>query len=352
MTDAAPDQSRIFIVDDEEANVRLLERMLTRAGYAQVVGVTDPREALSRYLEVQPDLVLLDLHMPHPDGFEVMEQLTRLKTEHEFVPILVLTADITREGKQRALAAGAKDFLTKPFDQTEVLLRIRNLLDTRILHQQLQNYNRTLEQKVRQRTRQLEEAQIEILERLAAVGEYREDTTGQHTQRVGHAVALIAEALGLPDHQVQLIRRAAPLHDVGKIGISDQILLKPGKLTADEFEVMKTHTTIGAKMLSGSRFPLLQLAERIALTHHERWDGRGYPQGLRGAAIPVAGQIVAIADVFDGLIRERPYKRAWSVDEALAEIERQKGRQFSPRCVWAFLEIAPRLAERDAAAVT
>jgi putative two-component system response regulator len=251
----------------------------------------------------------------------------------------MLTADVSAETKQQALAFGAKDFVTKPFELTEVRLRIKNLLETRFLHLQLQGQNQLLEIKVRERTRDLEEARIESLQRLSLAAEFRDDATGQHTQRVGRVSALLAQALGLPDELVQLVRLAAPLHDVGKIGIADAILLKPGKLDPDEFRVMTTHTTIGGHILSGSQSPLLQLAEQIALSHHECWDGGGYPLGLRGEDIPLAGRIVSVADVFDALTHRRPYKEAWPAGDAAAEIERQGRSKFDPRVVEAFLKL-------------
>ncbi|MGH2371927.1 MAG: HD domain-containing phosphohydrolase, partial [bacterium] len=237
---------------------------------------------------------------------------------------------------QRALAGGAKDFLTKPVDATEVVLRIRNLLETRMLHLQLQDQNEILEEKVLDRTRELEQAQIEILERLALAAEYRDDDTGQHTYRVGETSGHIARALVLPDAQVELIRRAAPLHDVGKIGIPDNILLKPGKLTPDEFEVMKTHTTIGVRILSGSKFPLLQLAREIALAHHERWDGAGFPEGLTGEAIPLEARIVAVADAYDAMTSNRPYRKALSREEAWGILWDGAGTQWDEHIVEAF----------------
>lgn len=330
--------ARILIVDDEPVNIRLLERTLTQVGYHQIEGTTDPRRALELYNEFDPDLILLDILMPYLDGFAVMERLQLQIPPGAYLPILVLTADINNETKQRALAAGAKDFLTKPFDRSEVLLRIANLLETRFLYAQLQGQNQMLEEKVSERTRALQEAQVEILERLALAAEYRDDNTGQHTRRVGHYAALIAQALGMSAGWVELIRRAAPLHDVGKIGIPDAILLKPDLLSDHEFDRVKAHTTIGVSILSGSRFALLKLAEEIALTHHERWDGGGYPAGLKGNQIPLAGRIVAVADVFDALTCDRPYKGCWSIDEAAAEIERQSGRQFDPMVVRAFKE--------------
>jgi putative two-component system response regulator len=316
--------ARILIVDDQEANVRLLEGILKRAaGYHALRSTTDPREVMSLYVEFQPDLILLDLHMPHVDGFAVMEQLKEIVPEDVFLPILVLTADVTPEAKQRALASGAKDFLAKPFDPTEVLLRIKNLLETRTLHLELRA--------------QLSDAHLEVIDRLAIAAEYRDDETGEHIKRVGQTSALVARALRLPPEQVLLIRRAATLHDVGKIGIPEHILLKPGRLTPDEFNVMKSHTTIGAKILSGGQFPLLQMAEVIALTHHERWDGSGYPRGLKGEATPLLGRIVAVADVFDILTHARPYKKAWLAEEAIAELQRVAGTQFDPSIVEAFL---------------
>lgn len=330
--------ARIFIVDDEPANVRLLERILEREGFTEIESTEDPRRFLALYNARRPDIVLLDLHMPGLDGFAVMEQLKGRIPEDDFVPILVLTADITPEARKRALRGGAKDFLTKPVDPTEVVLRIRNLLQTRHYYRQLQDQNQTLERKVSERTRALEQAQVEILERLARAAEYRDDETGHHAQRVGHASALIARKLGLPEEQVLLIRRAAPLHDVGKIGTPDSILLKPGKLTDEEFEEMKKHTSIGAGILSGSKFPVLQMAEEIALYHHENWDGSGYMR-MEGDIIPRSAQVVHAADVFDALTHERPYKPAWPVEEALAEIRNLTGQFFDPEVAEALFAV-------------
>jgi putative two-component system response regulator len=275
--------------------------------------------------------------MPHMDGLAVMDQLNEI-VEASYLPILMLTGDLTPEARREALSRGAKDFVNKPFNPDEVLLRIRTLLETRFLYLQIQSQNQILEAKVRERTRELEAAQIEIIERLARAAEFRDDNTGQHTERVGQMAALLARQLGLPDPQVSLIRRAAPLHDVGKIGIPDAVLLKLGKLTVEEFELVKTHTTIGARILSGSRFGVLRLAEEIAFSHHERWDGEGYV-GINKDQIPLAGRIVAVADVFDALTQKRPYKAAWPVAEAIAEIERQRSRQFDPEIVDAFLRV-------------
>ena len=329
--------ARILIVDDDPANVDVLRRILEQGGFTRIEWTNDSREACSTYVRVRPDLILLDLHMPEVEGSTVLDQLNAV-AEASYLPILILTADLSQEARRDALSRGAKDFLNKPFHSEEVLLRIRTLLETRFLYLQIQSQNQLLEEKVRQRTRELEAAQKEIIERLARAAEFRDDNTGQHTERVGQMSALLAKEIALPDADVALIRRAAPLHDVGKIGIPDSILLKLGKLTVEEFARVRTHTKIGQRILAGSRYALLQLAEQIALTHHERWDGSGY-EGLAGAGIPLAGRIVAVADVFDALTQKRPYKEAWPVEDAMAEIERERNRQFDASLVDAFLKV-------------
>jgi putative two-component system response regulator len=345
--------ARILIVDDEQANLMLLEHILEREGYTNFESVSDPRQVLPRFIAQPPDLILLDVRMPHLDGFAVMHQLRHRVSESVFLPIVILTADVNADTRQAALEYGAADFLAKPIDVTEVLLRIKNLLRTRFLHVQVQTHNQTLEQRVRERTRELEEAQIailtqtndlreaqvETLERLALAAEYRDDDTGQHVQRVSANSALIAAAMGMSDETVELLRKAAPLHDIGKIGIPDAVLLKRGQLTPEEREMMKGHTLIGARILSGSRFPLLQMAEEIALTHHEKWDGTGYSPGLGGENIPLPGRIVAVADVFDALTHKRPYKEAWAVAKAVSEITALSGTHFDPQVVEAFMTL-------------
>lgn len=332
------EQGRILVVDDQEANVMLLEKILQRGRFTELRTTTDARQALPLFLSFRPDLLLLDLHMPHLDGFAVMEQIRRRVPADDYVPILVLTADVTPEAKQRALAAGAKDFVTKPFDPSEVTLRVKNLLETRALHLRLQDQNARLERAIRERTRDLEDAHIDVLHRLARAAEIREDPTGDHVQRVGDLTASLAGSLGLASDLVELYRRAAQLHDVGKAAISDRILSKPGALTGAEMDVVKQHTLIGTQLLAGGRHRFLQLAEEIALTHHERWDGLGY-SGLSGAAIPLAGRIVAVADAFDAMTHDRPYRAAMSVDAARAEVSREAGRQFDPKIAEALLAL-------------
>jgi putative two-component system response regulator len=341
---------RIIAVDDEMSNLLLLKQILERDGYTHIELATDATLVPAMFRANRPDLVLLDLHMPGMDGFELMERLGPLAGERSGdepagrgkrteVPFLVLTADATPTTRRRALELGARDFLTKPLDRIELLLRVRNLLQVKLLQDRLQGQNQELEVKVAQRTRDLEQARLEMLERLALAAEYRDDDTQEHAWRLARTCVSIAVRLGLADVEVELIARAAPLHDVGKIGIPDAILLKPGRLTDAEFEVVKTHTTIGAEILAGSRSPLLRLAEKIAFSHHERWDGRGYPAGLYGETIPLVGRIVAVADVFDALTHERPYKAAWPVRAAVDEILSQVGRQFDPAVVGAFARL-------------
>jgi putative two-component system response regulator len=340
-------QARILIVDDEDANVLLLERHLGRAGYPNCKSTTDPRQVVDLYQAFHPDLILLDLMMPHLDGYAVMEQLRPHIAQCRYLPILVLTADMSTPARDKSLSMGAKDFLLKPFDITELLLRIHNLLETRFLYQEQQNQNEILEQRVQERTGELRQAQVEILERLARAAEYRDDDTGQHTQRVAQLAALIAQEFGLAPEHVELICKAAPLHDVGKIGISDLILLKPARLTPEEFDTIKTHPAIGAALLTGGASELIQLAENIAYSHHERWDGTGYPRGLRGEEIPLEGRILAIADVFDALTNERPYKKAWSPEQAREEIVRNAGTQFDPALVAAFERVFHQMQNSD-----
>jgi putative two-component system response regulator len=339
MIDLSVTASNILIIDDEEPNIRLLEFMLQSAGYKNVRGVSDPRRAVVACQEHTPDLILLDLHMPHISGLPLMKLLLEEFADHTYFPILVLTADLTPEAKRKALATGAKDFLPKPFDAAELLLRIRNLLATRALYKQIQLQNGQLTSRVEEGTRALANAEVEILERLARAAEYRDDETGQHTQRVGMLAAMIAEAAGQSADEVQLLRIAAPLHDVGKIGIPDRVLLKPGKLTPEELNIIRSHTAIGGEILAGSRFPVLQLARQIAVCHHERWDGTGYPQQISGESIPVAARVTAIADVFDALTHARPYKEAWPLERAIATIKHESGQHFDPALVSAFVSV-------------
>jgi putative two-component system response regulator len=331
--------SRILVVDDQEANALLLQAILARAGYRSVDVLTDPLAVVARCTEAPPDLLLLDWHMPGRSGAEILEAIAFLTDEPSWMPVLVLTADIAPDTKRRALSLGARDFLTKPIDVAEVLLRVRNLLQTRYLRIELQLHNDLLHERVQQRTVELEDAKLEMLDRLALAAEYRDDATGQHADRIGRTSELLALELGLPPAEATLIGHAARLHDIGKIGIADDLLLKPGAYSAEDFEAMKLHPTIGARILSGSTNELLMMAEQIALTHHERWDGHGYPGGLAGESIPLPGRVVTVADVFDALTHRRPYKEAWPIAAAEQEILQASGSKFDPLVVAAFARL-------------
>jgi len=329
-------RARVLLVDDDPANTTLLEMRLRRWGFHELTTTNDSHQVVQLCEELTPDLLLLDLHMPAPDGFALMQLLGEHIDAEVPMPVLVLTADGNSEAKRRALAAGARDFLTKPFDSEEVRLRVTNLLAVRFAQRGQRAHAAVLEQAVSDRTQHLEQARLEVVQRLARAAEYRDDETGQHTARVARTAGLLARGLGLPADEVWKIAAAAPLHDVGKIGVPDQILLKPGRLTAEEFEQIKRHVSIGAEILAGSTSSLLQTAEQIALTHHERWDGSGYLAGTSGEQIPLAGRIVAIADVFDALTNARPYKQPWDIADAVDEIVRGAGTQFDPAAVEVF----------------
>jgi len=333
---------RVLIVDDNNNNIEVVQQILEGAGYTQFLSTLDP-ESIEHLCDAwQPDVVLLDLHMPGLSGYKVLGRLRDRIREPQNLPVLVMTADGTLEARQRALSMGARDFITKPVDQVELLLRVRNLLQTRHLQQQLQDRNEHLDHAVRERTAELEQARVESLTILASVAEYHDDDTHQHTERVGQSAARIAKALDLEDQFVSDIRDASPLHDLGKIGIAPGILLKPEGLTSEERESMMGHVRIGAQILASASSPVLRLAAEIARTHHERWDGNGYLEGLAGDKIPIAGRITAVADVFDALTHDRPYKEAWDIRRAVNEITAQAGRQFDPAVVAAFKTLDPR----------
>ncbi len=343
MLEAKLPTARLLIVDDEEANVQLLRRILDGAGYTNILSTNDPRAVEGLLQEYDPDLIFLDILMPGMDGHEVLAVIREHTPASTYRPVLVLTSDHTHDAKRRALSGGAKDFLTKPLSPAEVRLRTHNLLETRFLHLQLREHNELLEERVAERTVELSEARLQTLLRLARAAEYRDDETGEHTKRVGNSCGLIAHALGFEPRRVEDFRLVSPLHDVGKIGIPDSILLSPERLTPEQFEVMKTHCVIGHDLLAGTGVPLLDLAAEIALTHHERWDGKGYPYGVAGAEIPLSGRIVAVADTYDALTSERPYKRAWSREEALEEIQAGAGIRYDPYVVDVFVGALKRM---------
>lgn len=333
---------KILVIDDDEQALRLMKRRLEAEGYSNVIVTGLPRLGLELFESSEPDLLILDLNMPDMDGFEVLKALRSLHPEQlAKTPVLVLTGEGVQEKKLQALALGARDFLSKPFDPAELSIRVRGNLEVRALLGRITRHSEDLDLKVRQRTAELERANLEIIHRLMAAAEYRDDDTGQHIHRMSRYSQLVGQAVGLSVEDCEKLLRASPMHDLGKIGIPDSILLKPGKLTPEEWEIMKSHTTIGASLLANSSSELIQLAETIALTHHEKWNGQGYPAGLKEEEIPLMGRIVAVCDVFDALTSERPYKKAWEVSRAVDVIRSDSGTHFDPRVVEAFFKVLP-----------
>lgn len=335
--------AKILVIDDDPDILHMVSGILRFDGFTHVRTTSNSQGALSLFLEFKPDLVLLDLMMPAPDGLQLLRLLAPHRNPLVETPVLVITAEQSSEAHRNALSYGAADYLTKPFAAEELCLHVRLQLRTHYRQRWLYQRNCQLEQEIIRRTTALEgyelelrETQAEVTVRLARAAEHHDTDTGQHTQRVALTCLFVAQEMGLDDEFTALLRRAAPLHDVGKIGVPDPILHKPGKLDVDEQRVMQSHSKIGADLLTGGRTPLIQMAEQIALNHHERWDGGGYPHGLKQDKIPLEGRIVAVADVFDALVHNRPYKRAWSIEDAVREIKAQRGRQFDPDIVDAF----------------
>lgn len=342
-------EASILVVDDKQDNIDVLTQMLVNHGFTNISAVTDPREVEPLYKATPFDLVLLDIRMPHLDGFQVMERLKVL--EEERIPnIMVLTAQTDRKTKYTALDMGARDFLYKPFDQIEAMARIRNMIETHLLHDKVRrqgeiisHQNDILEQRVRQRTQELEETRLEVVRQLGRAAEYKDNETGLHVVRMSKICQILARAVGMSDDESELLLNASPMHDIGKIGIPDHILTKPGKLDDAEWAAMKTHAVIGFEILGEHTSPLLRMARVVAITHHERWDGAGYPKGLAGDDIPLVGRVCALADVFDALTSERPYKHGWSIADAVDYIKQQSGKQFDPQLVEKFMAHLPKI---------
>lgn len=335
--------SAILVVDDNQTNIDVIEATLESAGYQNILAITQPLELMQLLVERPFDLVLLDINMPIMDGFAVLAMMQQMLELPQRPPVIMLTAQADESSRVKALEGGASDYITKPFNRIELLKRVEVHLENHHAKKQLKFENALLDQRVKERTAELEKAKIEMIYRLGRAAEYRDNETGNHVKRVSLVAELIAQQLGQDPDYCRLIRIASPMHDIGKIGVSDTILLKPGKLTDDEFSLMQRHVEIGVKILDDSDSPLLNMAREIALTHHEKYNGKGYPHGLAGEAIPLSGRIVAIADVFDALTSERPYKKAWTIDDAVALIEREKGAHFDPNIVEAFLQVLPKI---------
>ena len=344
---------RVMIVDDEPINIKLIQKYLRGAGYHDFVTTTDSRGAADLIRTAHPDIAVLDVMMPDVSGLDILSEV-RNDSELSHLPVLIVTASIDEQTKIDALELGATDFLHKPVKPTELLPRVRNALVLKAHHDQMKAYSKRLETEVAQRTADLAQSREEVIHVLACAAEYRDQETGNHVIRVGRFAGIIARELGYSSSDAELIEQAAILHDAGKIGISDSILLKPGKLTGDEFEQMKRHCEYGERILKAqpsgenqpfllyscppaTRSPVLRMAALIARTHHERWDGRGYPDGLKGEEIPMAGRITAVADVFDALSSKRCYKDALPLKQCIAVMKQERGKHFDPTVIDAFM---------------
>ncbi|HUX36871.1 MAG TPA: HD domain-containing phosphohydrolase [Rectinemataceae bacterium] len=331
--DPALKKARILIVDDEVANIKLLARMLETEGYTNLVQIQDSRKVLDEYHKARTNLILLDLRMPHLTGYEVMAGLKALD-DPLMPPVVVLTAEKGRQALLQAFESGARDYLTKPFEMDELLARVRNMLEVNRAQLLLYQQREMLDAMVRARTEELLRTRMQVIEKLVRASEYRDNETGRHIIRVGRTASLLACQAGMGAQLCEDMLHAAPMHDVGKIGIPDAILLKKARLDPAEFEIMKRHTHIGAQLLETQEdHGILRMAGEIAYSHHEKWDGSGYPEGLEGENIPKSGRIVALCDVFDALTSVRPYKPAWTVDAALEYIHQNRGRHFDPGIV-------------------
>jgi putative two-component system response regulator len=317
---------KVVIVDDTQLNLTLLQHLVRKLPDCEALCFTDPVAGLDWCLANEPDLVVVDYNMPVLDGIELTK---RFRVRHPNIPVLMVTANHDTQVRHDALEIGVSDFLNKPLDNTEFKARSKNMLE-------LRQHQKNLEEKVRKATEVIRAQERETIFCLARAAEYRDPETGAHIIRMAHYSKHIAQNLGLSDEQQDLLLQAAPMHDIGKVGTPDMILLKPGKLTEQEFAIMKQHAEIGYEVLNTSSSPLLKVAAEIAHTHHEKFDGSGYPRGLKGNEIPLFGRIVSVADVFDALTSERPYKKAWTMEQASKLLSDGAGTHFDPECVSAF----------------
>ena len=364
-----------MIIDDEPVNIKVVQLHLKLAGYQRFVTSTDPRPVMEMVAREMPDVILIDIMMPYVSGLQILERL-RDADHLAHIPTIVLTAADNEQTRMEALGLGDTDFLGKPVNAAELIVRVRNALLVKAHHDHLKNYAREMEQQVRRRTAELAASRLELIHCLARTAEFRDNETSRHVIRVGRYAEIIARQLGMDEASVELIGHAAPLHDMGKVGVPDCVLLKPGRLTQDEYEIMqkhavygqqtfepmspedwrtyKSHTFMGEMIMDVQSSPIITMAAKIALTHHEKWDGTGYPLGLKGQDIPLGGRITAVADVFDALSSKRPYKPAFELDRCFSIMEGGRGTHFDPQVLDAFLarreavvQVHTKFADRD-----
>jgi len=319
--------ARILVVDDDEAVCRLIGRVLTNSGHQCDLAFSG-EQALEQIGHAEYHLVLSDISMPGTSGVDL---LIAVQQQYPDLPFVMMTGSEKDETALEAINRGAYACIIKPCEPSQVVISVANALRQRNLEIENRTYRHQLEERVRDQIDQIHASQNEIAMRLVAASDYRDGEMGQHTRRIWHYAELLCAQMGHAKEDQSLMGMAASMHDIGKVGIPDVILRKPSRLSSEEFEVMKTHTTIGAQILaSDGHIPLLKMSRDIALFHHERWDGSGYPQGLKDTQIPLPARIVAVADVFDALTHSRPYKAAWPEDIAIQEMQRERGRHFDP----------------------
>ena len=320
---------RILLVDDDTTNNLLIESILYNHGFKQIKSIADPRLAIDTFLEYDPELILLDLEMPHINGFEIYRQIQKL-SKKDILPIIIITAKNDQKSKTQAMALGVQYFLEKPVNRIELLTRVQNILSINQLYRQSEQKRKLVEEKLKLETSAVESLLLSI--------KFRDQETGDHVNRVSALVYILSKGIGLTDDRADYLAKASKLHDIGKIGIPDNILCKEGKLSDEERDIMENHTLIGDRILSVSSSDILKLAGTIARTHHENWDGSGYPTGLAGKRIPIGGRLTALADVFDALLSDRPYKKAWDFEKGTKYIQEESGKKFDPEIVGAFMK--------------
>jgi putative two-component system response regulator len=350
--------STIMLVDDDPDSMRTMQKQLEAAGYQNFATGDDPRPAMQIISEEKPDVIILDLMTPRLDGLEILRRL-QIDGEQSQIPVIGLTASIAEQSNLDALELGAVDFLLKPVNPTELILRVRNALLVKAHQDHLQFFVQELDRQVRFQTKELIASRQEMIQCLIRAAEFRDNESGKHATRVGRYAGIVARKMELPEEFIELVECAAPLHDIGNVGIPDEILLKPGKLTIDEFEMMQKHciygkcvfepmsqdewqslqvqSLLGGMSMSSKSTSIISMAAKVAMTHHEKWDGSGYPMGLSGDSIPMAGRITAVADVFDALSNKRPYKPAYPIEQCFDILKEGRGTHFDPRVLDAFL---------------